>query len=399
MHGFERHAAELVQQATKLAPMLRERSARADCERRLADDTIDALTRAGLFRVWTPKRYGGCQASFATHFSMITELAKGCTSTAWTMAMMTTTSWMACQLPQRAQDEIFGEDPDARFVGLFTPTAQPAIPTEGGYIINGSRPFGTGCLHATWAEIMVPLVDATGAVVNQLWTFVPMRDVEIRDTWHTMGLRGTGSHTLAVKDLFVPEHRTIPMMGSQGVMEGFTRNEHRDMEPIYRVPLAMISRTCFIGSVLGTAQAALAHVLSTLPKRSINYGPHTVQSKAISTQIEMAEIANMIDTAQMHAQRAIADCDAAAEAGVFPSLEVRARCGHDSTFAIRTAKEAIDRLMYVCGASSVAQDNPLERMYRDASTGTLHGVARVDATLELLGSVLCGEGPAGTFVF
>lgn len=87
MHGFERHPAELVQQATKLAPMLRERSTRADCERRLADDTIDALTRAGLFRVWTPKRYGGCQASFATHFSMITELAKGCTSTAWTMAM------------------------------------------------------------------------------------------------------------------------------------------------------------------------------------------------------------------------------------------------------------------------------------------------------------------------
>ena len=306
---------------------------------------------------------------------------------------------MACQLPEQAQDEIFGEDPDARFVGLFTPTAQPAIPTDSGYIINGSRPFATGCLHATWAEIMVPLADNHGQVVNSLWTFVPMRDVQIQDTWHTMGLRGTGSHTLVVKDLFVPEHRTIAMMGPQGVMEGFTRNEHREDEALYRIPLAMISRECFVGSMLGTAQAALAHVLSSLPKRAISYGPYTQQSKAVSTQLQIAEVANMIDTAEMHARRAAADCDAAGAAGVFPSLELRARCGHDCTFAIRTCKEAVDRLMYVCGASSVAKGNPLERMYRDISTGTLHGVARVDATLELLGSALCGQGPGGTFVY
>jgi hypothetical protein len=399
MPEMRNQSVELIRLAANMAPMLRERAERADQERRLEDDTIQAMIRAGIFRIWTPKRYGGYQASIAEHYEMIAELAKGCPATAWTVAMMTTTSWMACQLSEKAQDEIFGEDPDARFVGLFTPTSQPAIRTEGGYIINGSRPFGTGCLHATWAEIMVPVVNDSGQVINSMWTFVPMRDVEIKDTWHTMGLRGTGSHTLSVKDLFVPEHRTIAMMGPQGVMEGFTKNEHRDEEPLYRIPLAMISRECFVGSMVGTAQSALAHVLATLPKRAINYGPHTDQSKAVSTQIQIAEIANMIDTAEMHARRAIADCDAAGAAGTFPSLELRARCGHDSTFAIRTCKEAVDRLMYLCGASSVAKGNPLERMYRDISTGTLHGVARVDATLELLGSALCGQGPAGTFVY
>ncbi len=394
-----RQSAELVQLAAELVPALRKRAGRVDVERRLPDETIRDMVDAGLFRVWIPKRYGGYQASVSTHLEMIRTLGLGCTSTAWTMAMMTTTSWMVCQLPQKAQDEIFGDDPDARLVGLFTPTAEPAIRTEGGYIINGARPWGTGCLHATWAEIMVPLADERGQIVNQLWTFVPISDVEIVDTWDTMGLRGTGSNTLVAKDLFVPEHRTVPMLGPQGVMEGFTRNENRANEPLYRLPLAMISRDCFAGSILGAAQAALAYALSILPKRSIPYGPYVNQAAAVSTQLQIAEIATMIDTAEMHIRRAAAACDAAGEAGVFPSDEARARCGHDSAFGIRMAKEAVDRLMYVCGASSVAKGNPLELISRDVTTGTLHGVARVDATLELLGSVLCGQGPQGTFVF
>lgn len=399
MHGTSDQTSELVRRAADLAPLLRQRAERVDHERRLDDDTIDELVRAGLFRVWIPKRYGGYQASITTHMEMIAQLGRACVSTAWTMAMMTTTSWMACQLPQKAQDEIFGEDPDARFVGLFTPTTTPAVRTEGGYIINGSRPWATGCLHATWAEIMVPLADDAGQIVNQMWTFVPIGDVQIEDTWNTMGLRGTGSHTLIVKDLFVPEHRTIPMLGPQGVMEGFTRNEHRDNEPLYRLPLAMISRECFAGSILGAAQAALEYAISILPKRSIPYGPYTVQAKSLYTQVQIAEIATMIETAELHIRQAAAACDAAGAAGVFPSDEARARCGHSAAYGIRMCKEAVDRLMYLCGASSVSKGSLLERIYRDVSTGTLHGVARVDATLELLGSVLCGQGPSGTFVF
>lgn len=389
----------LVERAAALVPMLKERAARVDADRRLDDDVVEAMVRAGLFRVWVPRRYGGHQSSISTHFKMITTLAHGCSSTAWTMAMMTTTSWLACHLPRKGQDEIFGADPDARFVGLFTPVERPAQRVDGGYLISGSRPWATGCLHATWAEIMVPVADEAGQIVNSMWCFVPMKDVQIQDTWHTMGMRGTGSHTITVQDLFVPDHRTINMMGPEGVMEGFSLNENIEEEIIYRTPLAMISRECFVGSCIGTAEAALAYVLSILPRRSISYGPHVEQVKAPSTQWQIAEIANMIDTARMHAERAAADCDAAAEAGRFPNNEIRARCGHDCTFAIRTAKEAVDRLMYVSGASAVAKGNPLERMYRDISTGTLHGIARVDATTEMLGSVLCGQGPAGTFVF
>jgi alkylation response protein AidB-like acyl-CoA dehydrogenase len=389
---------ELVQRAADLVPQLRESAPLADAERRLSEETIQSMVDAGMFRVWTPRRYGGYEADVATHLAMTTELSRGCPAAGWTLAMMTTTSWMAGLLPDRGREEIFGADPDARLVGLFTATTEPAIRTEGGYIINGSKPFATGCLHATWAEVLVPLLDDEGAPVNALWTFVPMSEVEIQDTWFTMGLRGTGSHTLIVRDVFVPEYRTLPMMGDQGALGGVTRNEHRE-ETLYRVPIGMLARVCFVGSCLGIAKQALEYVLETLPKRSIQYGPYIRQSDAVSSQIQIAEVARLIDTAQLHAERAALDCWTAAESGEFPNVHIRARCGHDAPFAIRTCKQAVDMLLYLLGASSVAQGNPLERLYRDISTGTLHGVARTDATEELYGSVLCGHEPSGTFIF
>jgi len=96
MPEMRNQSVELIRLAANMAPMLRERAERADQERRLKDDTIQAMIRAGIFRIWTPKRYGGYQASIAEHYEMIAELAKGCPATAWTVAMMTTTSWMAC---------------------------------------------------------------------------------------------------------------------------------------------------------------------------------------------------------------------------------------------------------------------------------------------------------------
>lgn len=390
---------ELVERAEKLVPLLRENAAKADTERRIPDEVIDALIEAGVFRAWTPKRYGGFEIDPVSHFEMVTHLSRGCSSTGWTVAMMTTTTWMACALPDKGQDEIFGADPEARFVGLFTPSEEPAEKVDGGYVISGSKAFATGCLWATWAEVPVPVLNDNGELENVYWMFFPMSEATIEDTWYTMGMRGTASRTVHFTDVFIPEHRTIGMLGPQGAMGGYTRNEHPD-ETLYRAQIGMIARECFTGSVLGIAKYALEHVLKKLPKRSIQYGPYTNQSEAAPTHIQIAEAATLIDTAELHARRAAEDTWNVAQSGVFPTdPHLRIRCGHDSTYSIRTAKEAIDRLTYVTGASSVALGNPLERMLRDAATGTLHGVARVDATTELLGSYLCGQEPHGSIIF
>lgn len=390
---------ELVARAEKLVPLLRENAERADSERRLTDEVVNALIESEIFRAWVPRRYGGHEIDPVSHFEMTTHLSRGCSSTGWTVAMMTTTSWMACQLPDKGMDEIFGDDPDARFVGLFTPSEEPAKKVDGGYLISGSKPFATGCLWANWAEIPMAVMGDDGQLENVYWMFFPMSETTIEDTWHVMGMRGTASQTVHFKDVFVPEHRTIAMLGPRGAMGGYTRNEHPE-EALYRGQISMIARECFVGSVLGIAKHALEVVLKKLPKRGIQYGPYTKQAEAVPTQLQVAEAANMIDTAELHARRAAEDTWKVARSGVYPTDPmVRIRCGHDSTFAIRTAKEAVDRLMYVTGASSVAQGNPLERLFRDAAVGTLHGIARVDATTELLGSALCGQEPHGSMIF
>jgi alkylation response protein AidB-like acyl-CoA dehydrogenase len=272
------------------------------------------------------------------------------------------------------------------------------VPVDGGYLISGVKGFATGCLHATWIEVPVQILDADGQVVNAMWTFFPMSEVEIEDTWHTMGMRGTGSNTVKFSNVFVPEYRTIPMFGPTGALGGYTRNEHPD-ETLYRAPINMIGRECFTGSVLGIAKYALELVLKKLPERKVEYGPYLNQAAATPTHLQIAEVATMIDTAELHARRAAGDTWAAAQSGTFPDPLTRIRCGHDSAYAIRTCKEAVDRLLYMTGGSGIAKGNPLERLFRDVCTGTLHGLARVEATAELLGSALCGQEPHGSLIF
>lgn len=390
---------EVVHAASELYPLIRGNMARADEERRLPQENIDAMIDAGIFRVWVPRRYGGHEADVLTQQLMTAELSRACPATGWTVAMMTTTSWMGCCVPIKGQDEMFEvAGADTRFVGLFNPTDTPAKKVDGGYLVNGTWPFATGVLHAHWAEMPVPTVNDKGEVENVHWMFAPVDELERKDTWFTMGMRGTGSQTVTAKDVFVPEHRTVPMLPPDGILAGKNRNENKD-EVLYRQSVAMIGTTCVAGSVLGAADAAFDWVVEKLPKRGIQYGPYTQATKAVSTQMQVAQAKTLIDEGKMHARRAAQACWDAAEAGALPSLEVRTRTRHDASTSIRKCKEAVDVLSYVAGASCMAQGNVFEQLYRDISVATLHGVLRVDVTEELYGAVLVGEEPVASFVY
>lgn len=392
MAGVMDGSGELAERATALTGLLRENAVRADRERRLPDETVQALMDAGIFRVWTPRRYGGYEADLVIHQDVIEALSRGCPSTGWTTAMMTTVTWITCLLGEDAQDEIFGADPDARFVGLFNPSPMPAERVEGGYRVSGAWRFGTGCLLSTWAMLCVPLVDEQGNPVNALLAWVPIEELQIKDDWYVLGMRGTASNTLVGSELFVPEHRTLPMLGPDGAVGGYSRNAHQEAM-LYRVPAGMLSSTVFMACCLGIVRTAFDLVLESLPRRGLSYGGYPQQIAVASTQMQMAEAATLMDTAQLHMRRAAADCWAAAEARALPGEVARTRVRQDSSYAVRTCKQALDVLMYVAGASAVADGNYLSQLYRDMSTAALHGITRLDVTLELYGSALCGFSP------
>lgn len=381
----------LVGRAAELFPLLRAGVAEAERDRRLPQASIDALVASGIFKILVPKRYGGYEADTRTYLEVLAELARGDASTAWVVSLLTGLSFMIGMYPEQAQDEIYGADPDALACGVLTPNGA-AQRRPGGYVVSGSWPFASGCLHCTWGGATVPLLDADGTMSNVGFVLMPMSDLSIEDTWFTVGMRGTGSNTLVAEEVFVPDHRVLPLIGPTGAMDVEPLTPFTD-EVIYQAPLGPFGVLSFVGTNLGLGRAALETTLEQLPKRSIAYTTYTRQIEAPSTHIDLGEAATRIDTAHLLAYRAADDIEQALASGHKLDLPARARIRANLAFAARTTREAVDSLMQLCGASSMAEFNYLQQIQRDLNTVSLHGLLRASVCLEVYGATLCGLEP------
>ena len=383
----------LVGRARELFPLLRANVAAGDRDRRLPEETIDALVASGIFKIWVPKRYGGYEADPRTYVEVVAELSRGDASTSWVVSLLTGMSFVVGMFPEQAQDEIYGADPDARVCGVILTPAGSAQRRPGGYVVNGSWAFASGCLHSTWGAVVAPLLDADGNMTNMGWLAMPMSDLSIKDTWFTVGMRGTGSNTVVAEDVFVPDHRVLPLLGPTGMIDAEPLTPFKD-EVLYQAPLASLGVTGLTCTDLGLGRAALETVLEQLPKRSIAYTTYLRQIESVATQIDLGEAATRIDAAHLLVYRAAEDVDRAISSGRKLDLPARARIRADLSFAARTVREAVDTLVQLCGASSMAEFNYLQQIQRDLNTVQLHGLKRASACLEVYGATLCGLEPA-----
>ncbi len=371
--------ADLVARARDLFPRLRERAPEVERARRLPEATIDELQAADLFKLFVPRRLGGRQVSVRTFLDVSAEVARGCGSTGWVTALINVCSWLGALYPERAQQEVWGDDPDARIAGVLTPSAT-ATPENRGMRLSGRWMFASGCLHSSWAVLGHPILDASGNPVDQGLALIPMRDLTIQDTWHTAGMRGTGSNTLVATDVFVPSYRIFSVPQA---IEGQYATPFTD-EPLYRAAFIPLLSLILIGPQLGMARAALETVLEQVPTRSIAYTMYTKQAEALALAAEK------IDAAYLLAYRAAADIDQAAAAGVYLDRLTRARTRMDTGYVARQCREAIEILLSVNGAGSFAESNPLQRAWRDSETASRHAVVNPDISQELYGRELLG---------
>ncbi|MEU6444850.1 acyl-CoA dehydrogenase family protein [Streptomyces sp. NPDC047046] len=379
-------AEELKARATALVPLLKENAARAESERRVPEENIEALAEAGLFRLTVPRRLGGFETNFRTLLEVTSELARGCGSTAWVTTLINVTNWTVGLFPERAQLDVWGSGPDARVCGVLAPTST-SRKVEGGWRVTGRWGFASGSLHAQWANLGIPLTDESGAQTDQGSALIPLTDLTIDDTWYVAGMRGTGSNTLVADDVFVPEHRVLST--TRGVVGDYP-TEHKD-EVLYRSAMVPVLALVLAGPQAGLAQAALEHVVASLGKgKGISYTFYEKAAEAPSTQIQLAEAAQLVDTARLHLLRAADDIDTWAASGTYMPLEIRARVRMDTGYVARRAREAIDTLVSIHGAGSFAEANPLQRIWRDQETGSRHAVVNPAIASELYGRALLG---------
>jgi len=385
--------AALMAKATALVPLLRAKAAETERERRIPDEVLSAMDAAQIFRLRAPKRFGGLEGDLRTYMDVVTEIGRGCGSTSWVSFISIATAWISALFPDQAQRDVFEGNPDARLMGVLAMTT-PAHAVDGGYMVSGRWPYASNCLHAHWALLAVPLPSGDGMAPGI--ALMPMRDLKIEDTWHVVGMRGTGSNTVIAREVFVPAHRVLPV---EVLAKGQSPRTNTE-EWVYRESFMPTAIIAVAAPVLGLAQAALDLTLERVKgTKPIAYTFYDDLKKAPSMQLALAEAATLIETAVLHVRRWCDDISDAARAGEELPFVKRAQMRMDLGYAMRCCRNAVGLLLSVQGASAFAEANPIQRVWRDLEMASRHGLVTGEIPHEIYGRALVGNfEPLSPFV-
>ncbi|HWN38139.1 MAG TPA: acyl-CoA dehydrogenase family protein, partial [Gammaproteobacteria bacterium] len=223
----------LRQAIVELIPDVRQRAEAAERERRLPAETMASLRKAGLFRAFVPRVYGGDERTLAEVLDTATELAAGCPSTAWVGTLFAMHNVAACWLEKRGQDEIFADGPDVLVASSVAPMGT-LVRVDGGFRLAGKWSFSSGVEHAAWIMVGATMKPESGdGAPDYVFGFVRASEVTLIDDWHVSGLRATGSKSIELKDVFVPRHRVVLL---KTVQDGTAPGLALHKQPFYRLP-------------------------------------------------------------------------------------------------------------------------------------------------------------------
>jgi 3-hydroxy-9,10-secoandrosta-1,3,5(10)-triene-9,17-dione monooxygenase len=383
--------AELVEAARGVVPVLRRNAERADQESRLTDEGTAALRTVGLFRLGAPKVFGGHEAGMAAALDVTFTVGLGCASSAWVLALTHANQHIAAGFGPSVREELWRNGTDFGMCGSFTGHHLSARKVDGGQVLCGRWPMASGAYQASWAAVGFGIADERGEAVERGVALIPTDALTIDDTWDMLGMRGTGSHTLVADSVFVPEHR-IRQFGA--VLTGSAET----VEPLYRVPLGSMS-LMFLGPMLGSAQAAFDLIMETTtagkPMAMSRYGR---SADSPSVQAALADAATFIDTARLHLYRSADMLDTTAAAGGTLDPVSRARVRMDAGHASKCLRAAMELLLTVGGATSVAVANPVQRHWRDLQTAARQPTINTGLTREMYGRALVGDQEQVSFL-
>ncbi|WP_051854267.1 MULTISPECIES: acyl-CoA dehydrogenase family protein [unclassified Streptomyces] len=377
--------AEHVRRAIALQPLLREEAGRGESHRVLPVEVVDALAGAGVFRLLTPKRYGGHETDLRTLTEVSEALGEGDGSAAWVGMIIAVTNWLACLFPDKAQEEVFGADPDARVTGVAAPMGMgERVP--GGWRVSGRWSFNSGAPYATWAAVGTLLKDESGTVVDQALVLIPASELTVEDTWHTAGMKATASNTLFGRNVFVPEHRVLSVPAAA---EGVYPRASLD-ETLYSSAFGPMLLLCLVGPLLGLGKTALNVAVEAAEEKPLSFTVHGRQADSVGVQIQLAEAALKMETARLHTYQAVDEVDRAASSGSTLDYAARTHIRARAGFAAQHVLEAVGTVLNVHGASSFADANLLQRVWRDANVAARHAGLVPAVGLEVYGKSLLG---------
>ncbi|QEC49451.1 hydroxylase [Baekduia soli] len=357
-----------------LADLAAARAAETEEGRRLAPELVEALRDAGCFRLGVPEALGGPQGTPAEILACAEEIARGDMSAGWCVSIAATSSLLAAHLPPAGAREVFGP-PGAIAAGVWAPTGR-AVPAPGGGLrVTGRWAFCSGIDHADWLLAGCVTEDEQPAMRI---VALPRAELEVLDTWHVGGLRGTGSHDAVADGVAVPAERVLSLLDGGPVVDA----------PLYRFPIFGFFALSIAAAALGNARGALDDLAALAAVRH-PHGARRTMAQRPDTQARVAEAEAALRAARALVTQAVWEAWAAATAGGPVGDAERLGLRLAATHAVRTSARVADAMHDLAGGAAVYDRSPLGRRFRDAHAATAH-VQVAPITWETTGRLLLG---------
>lgn len=380
--------SDVLDSIRELLPTIRDRAACTESEREISAETIAALVETGVFRMFRPRRHGGTESDPVDYFTAVRLLASACPSTGWAASLLGISPWHVALLEPEAQDDIWGAEQDALVSSSYAPMGR-LVPSEGGYRLNGLWRAAPGIGHCGWVILGSLLIGQRGDPVDYVALAVPRSDFSVTQNWDVVGLRGTGSSDVIVRDAFVPAHRTY---GSAGRIRAAEAQRSRGSPALYRVPFASIHSTAITVPLLGAAEGAYSYHLDRMRERSkLSYGGRKGTEDEFA-QIAVARGMGEIDASILTLERDLREQTEYAVRNEPIPMELRLRARRDQVRGTERAVEAMDLLFKAASGHGVQSGTPIERAWRGVHTGAAHVINDVEQGMSLYGRWAYGLG-------
>jgi alkylation response protein AidB-like acyl-CoA dehydrogenase len=377
---------EAVEIAAGLAPGLRERIPMAEELRRLPEENVRELLDSGLIALENPRRWGGPELSLDALIEVCAALSEGCPSTSWVYALWGAHMWLIGQYPEHVQEQVF-TNPDSLISSVVNTTGTPEI-VEGGYTWSGRGFFSSGVDHCNWLIAAVE-VHPEGAQPDRRWFLIPRSDFEIIDDWYTVGLKATGSKTVELKDVFIPEDHCIRQQDlSQGTAHGASLHN----SPLYCAAMDFTFSLPLAGPEVGIARSVIKTFEERCRTRIASPNPRQANNQ-LASLIRLAEAGAQVDAARaLLLEDARRFCNMpAADATELDKF----KCRRDVAFATQLCRKAANSIFEAAGGSNIYDSSDMQRLWRDSNVAAAHNGLMWDHHGLAYGRLSVGLEPMG----
>lgn len=357
--------------------------------RQISKEAMDAIAKTGYFRAFLPEQYGGHEFTPQEFFKASVDIAERDMGTAWIAGIIAVHAYQIALMDPKAAKDVYGDSPDTMISSSYNPAGAKVETVEGGFKLSGRWGWSSGSGHCSWVLVGGLIFDQGQENIHYRTFLVPRADYEIDDTWHAMGLQGTGSNDIVIDEpVFVPEYRTHHQM------DGFMC-KHTQTSPMYNIPWAQMFVRVVCTPAIGAAKHALKLFIENATSSSTD--PTRLAGDPDVTR-RIAEASNLIDETEAIMYRNFDNMMAAVNAGEEIPMLDRIKYRYQASLVIERMMEAVDLLFNVAGGRSVFDGSPIQDIWHDVHIGRAHVANSPIGFARNLGAVQLGADSTDVFV-